>query len=82
MIELNDIRAWHTVILLAAFIGILIWAYSKGRRPALTRRPTCRSLTTTCTSKRLLSFNKSNNPKRRNCHDFILEWMDYCPNRP
>ena len=34
MIELNDIRAWHTVILLAAFIGILIWAYSKGRRPA------------------------------------------------
>ena len=30
--ELNDIRAWHTVILLALFVGIIFWAYSKRRK--------------------------------------------------
>ena len=30
--EINDIRAWHTVILLISFIGIVIWAYSKRRK--------------------------------------------------
>ena len=31
--EINDIRAWHTVILLISFVGIVIWAYSKRRKP-------------------------------------------------
>jgi len=26
--DLNDIRSWHTVILFAVFIGIVIWAWS------------------------------------------------------
>ena len=30
--ELNDIRAWHTVVLLISFVGIVIWAYSKRRK--------------------------------------------------
>ncbi|MGD8958057.1 MAG: cbb3-type cytochrome c oxidase subunit 3 [Chromatiaceae bacterium] len=30
--DLNDIRAWHTVVLMIAFIGIVIWAYSKRRK--------------------------------------------------
>ena len=30
--EINDIRAWHTVILLISFIGIVIWASSKRRK--------------------------------------------------
>ena len=30
--DLNDIRAWHTVVLLIAFIGIIFWAYSKRRK--------------------------------------------------
>ena len=30
--DLNDIRAWHTAILMFAFIGIVIWAYSKRRK--------------------------------------------------
>ena len=30
--EINDIRAWHTVILLISFLGIVIWAYSKRRK--------------------------------------------------
>ncbi len=30
--EINDIRAWHTVILLISFVGIVIWAYSKRRK--------------------------------------------------
>jgi cytochrome c oxidase cbb3-type subunit 4 len=30
--ELNDFRTWHTVVLMAAFIGIVIWAYSKRRK--------------------------------------------------
>lgn len=32
MIDINDIRAWHTVVLMASFIGILFWAYSGRRR--------------------------------------------------
>ena len=34
MIDINDFRAWHTVILMAIFIGILFWAYSSRRRGA------------------------------------------------
>jgi len=34
MIDINDFRAWHTVVLMASFIGILVWAYSRGRRSA------------------------------------------------
>jgi len=30
--DLNDIRAWHTVVLLISFVGIVIWAYSKRRK--------------------------------------------------
>ena len=30
--DLNEFRAWHTVILLIIFIGIVLWAYSKRRR--------------------------------------------------
>jgi cytochrome c oxidase cbb3-type subunit 4 len=30
--EINDIRAWHTVILLILFVGIIFWAYSKRRK--------------------------------------------------
>ena len=30
--DINDIRAWHTAILMASFIGIVIWTYSKGRK--------------------------------------------------
>ncbi|MCG8686147.1 MAG: cbb3-type cytochrome c oxidase subunit 3 [Desulfobacterales bacterium] len=30
--DLNDIRAWHTAILMFSFIGIVIWAYSKRRK--------------------------------------------------
>jgi cytochrome c oxidase cbb3-type subunit 4 len=32
MIDINDFRAWHTVVLMALFIGILFWAYSSRRR--------------------------------------------------
>ena len=32
--DLNDLRAWHTVVLLIAFVGIIIWAYSKRRKDA------------------------------------------------
>ncbi|MBT8428705.1 MAG: cbb3-type cytochrome c oxidase subunit 3, partial [Gammaproteobacteria bacterium] len=31
--DINDIRAWHTVILLISFVGIVIWAYSRRRKP-------------------------------------------------
>jgi cytochrome c oxidase cbb3-type subunit 4 len=34
MIDINDFRAWHTVVLMASFIGILVWAYSSRRRNA------------------------------------------------
>lgn len=30
--DVNDIRAWHTVILMALFFGIIWWAYSKKRK--------------------------------------------------
>jgi len=30
--EINDFRAWHTVVLLISFVGIMIWAYSKRRK--------------------------------------------------
>ncbi len=30
--DINDIRAWQTVLLLIAFIGIVIWAFSKQRK--------------------------------------------------
>lgn len=34
MIDINDFRAWHTVVLMASFIGIIFWAYSSRRRSA------------------------------------------------
>lgn len=30
--EINDLRAWHTVVLLISFVGIVFWAYSKRRK--------------------------------------------------
>ena len=30
--DINDIRGWHTVILLILFLGIVFWAYSKRRK--------------------------------------------------
>ena len=30
--DLNDIRAWHTVLLLILFLGIVFWAYNKRRK--------------------------------------------------
>ena len=30
--DINDFRAWHTVVLLIAFIGIVVWAYSRRRK--------------------------------------------------
>ena len=30
--DINDIRAWQTTLLLISFIGIVIWAYSKRRK--------------------------------------------------
>jgi len=30
--DINDFRAWHTVVLMIAFIGIVIWAYSRRRK--------------------------------------------------
>ena len=32
VMDLNDIRGWHTVILLILFLGIVFWAYSKRRK--------------------------------------------------
>ena len=32
VMDINDIRAWQTVILLISFIGIVWWAYSKNRK--------------------------------------------------
>lgn len=29
--DINDFRAWHTVLMLITFIGIIIWAYSRKR---------------------------------------------------
>jgi len=33
-ISLNDLRSWHTVVMLVAFLGIVFWAYSRKRRKA------------------------------------------------
>ena len=30
--DINDIRAWHTLVLLVLFVGIIVWAYSKRRK--------------------------------------------------
>lgn len=30
--DINDFRAWHTVILLVLFIALIFWAYSKKRK--------------------------------------------------
>ncbi len=30
--DINDFRAWHTVVLLIAFIAIVVWAYSRRRK--------------------------------------------------
>jgi cytochrome c oxidase cbb3-type subunit 4 len=34
VMDINDIRAWQTAILLISFIGIIFWAYSKRRKSA------------------------------------------------
>ena len=31
-VVITDFRAWHTVVLLLVFIGIVVWAYSKRRK--------------------------------------------------
>lgn len=30
--DINDFRAWHTLILLVVFIGVVVWAYGKRRK--------------------------------------------------
>jgi len=30
--DINDFRAWHTVVLFVCFIGIIVWAYSRRRK--------------------------------------------------
>lgn len=30
--DINDLRAWHTLVLLVVFLGIVFWAYSKRRK--------------------------------------------------
>jgi cytochrome c oxidase cbb3-type subunit 4 len=30
--DINDFRAWHTLILLLSFVGIVWWAYGKHRK--------------------------------------------------
>ena len=32
--DINDFRAFHTVLMLAAFVGIWIWAWSRKRNKA------------------------------------------------
>ena len=32
--DINDFRSWHTVVMLIIFVGIIIWAYSKKRKPS------------------------------------------------
>ena len=34
--DINDFRAWHTVVMLAVFIGIVLWAYSRKRKTSFT----------------------------------------------
>jgi cytochrome c oxidase cbb3-type subunit 4 len=31
-VDINDFRAWHTLVLLLIFVGIVVWAYSKRRK--------------------------------------------------
>lgn len=31
-VDINDFRAWHTLILLLMFVGIVVWAYSKRQK--------------------------------------------------
>jgi len=31
-VDINDFRAWYTVVLLILFVGIVVWAYSRRRR--------------------------------------------------
>ena len=35
--DINDFRSWHTVVSLLVFIGIVIWAYSRKRKPSFTQ---------------------------------------------
>lgn len=30
--DINDLRSWHTVLMFAVFIGIVVWAWSKKRK--------------------------------------------------
>ncbi len=30
--DINDFRAWHTIIMLVVFIAIIVWAFSKKRK--------------------------------------------------
>ena len=30
--DINDFRAWHTIVLMVLFLGIVWWAYSKKRK--------------------------------------------------
>ncbi|MBU0501075.1 MAG: cbb3-type cytochrome c oxidase subunit 3 [Gammaproteobacteria bacterium] len=30
--DINDFRAWHTLVLMVVFFGIIWWAYSKKRK--------------------------------------------------
>ena len=30
--DINDFRAWHTLVLLLTFVGVVLWAYSKRRK--------------------------------------------------
>jgi len=30
--DINDFRAWHTLLLMALFLGVVWWAYSKKRK--------------------------------------------------
>jgi cytochrome c oxidase cbb3-type subunit 4 len=32
MMDMNDVRAWYTLLLMIVLIGIAIWAYSKNRQ--------------------------------------------------
>ena len=32
VMDINDIRAWQTAVLLISFVGIIFWAYSKRRK--------------------------------------------------
>ena len=34
--DINDFRAWHTVVLMIVFVGIVVWAFSKKRKSDFT----------------------------------------------